>query len=773
MRRHLNYLIPALAIFILSQFMAPDLYAQGSEREGKTIIAINVKGNMAISNESILSKIKTKTGDAFSQETLNDDLKRLYSTEYFTNVSIDVEDAGGDGVTVTFIVEEKPVIEAIIFKGNKALTDHKLRPAIKSKPDEMLNLSLLAGDIAEIRNLYIKKGYPTVDVTYAIDAGKETNKAKIIITIDEKSRIKVAEVTITGNKFISTGKIKKILATKPAWLFNQGIFRDDAFQEDLEKIKSLYDDEGYLDVETVPNLKYSEDGKALYINIEIKEGKQYLIGDISIKGVLVLPEKDVRSNIAMKPGKSFSNRALRSDVMAVRQYYYRYGYMNVVIDVDRSLNLTTGKIDIAYNIDAKELVYVGKIDIRGNNKTKEVVVRRELRVYPGERFDGDKIKRSKERLYNLGLFEDISFDTEQTELPDFRDLVVNVKEAKTGEFSFGGGYSSIDFLVGFIEVSQRNFDIMNFPTFTGAGQNLAIKAELGMVRRNYNISWTDPWILGYPYSFGFDAYQAAHKRSTDVGWAYDERRSGGDLRLGKDITDYLRVDTMYRLEEVRIESVSDTASQDLKDETGSKWVSSASLQLTQDTRDNIFNPTKGYVLSGGVQDAGGFLMGDKDFLKGTASASYYHAFFEKFVLEVRGRMGLAGAYGDTKEVPIYERFFAGGANTIRGYKERAVGPRDPGSNDPVGGEALLVGNAELTFPIFEKLLKGAVFYDIGNAWRRKGDFGTGGDYRYGAGVGIRVKTPIGPMRLDYGYPLVANHEDKKQGEFYFSMSHGF
>ena len=195
--------------------------------------------------------------------------------------------------------------------------------------------------------------------------------------------------------------------------------------------------------------------------------------------------------------------------------------------------------------------------------------------------------------------------------------------------------------------------------------------------------------------------------------------------------------------------------------------------MTLDTRDNIFNPGKGYIINGTIEDAGGIFLGDKDFVKGTALAAYYHTFFDKVVLELKGRMGLENAYGDTGEVPVYERFYAGGANTIRGYKERRVGPRDPGSQEPIGGEALLIGNAELTFPIYEKILKGAVFYDVGNVWRRAEDFAAGGDYKMGAGVGLRVKTPVGPVRVDYGYPLVASYEDSKSGEFYFSMSRGF
>ncbi len=761
-----------VAAIFLYQFLSGTAYSQFAANENKTITAIKVKNNRAISSETILSKIKTKVGDRFNQDILNEDLKRLYATQYFTDVSIDVADYEG-GAAVTFAVEEKAVIEDIVFTGDKAIRAQKLKAAMKSKPNEMLNPALLVQDISEIKALYVKKGYPAADVKYSIDLNKETNKAIVNITIDESTKVSVKSVNVTGNKVLKTNAIKKILGTKPAWWFNAGIFRDDVLQEDVEKIKATYDNMGYLDAQVTPKLDYSDAGKALNITFVIEEGNLYLVGDIAIKGNLVFPEKNLKKLIKMVTNKPFSSISLRDDVVAIRQYYYNYGYMNAVVDVERNLNQAARKIDLVYNIDPKEVVYVGKVEIRGNLKTKDIVVRRELRVYPGEKYSGDKMRRSKERIYNLGFFENVSFETEPTEVPNVQNLIVNVKESKTGEFSFGGGYSSVDMLVGFAEITQRNFDLFNWPYFTGGGQNLSIRAQVGMVSDNYNLSWTDPWIFGYPFLCGFDLYRVSHTQSTDVGWAYDEVRTGGDLRVGKEFTDYLRGDLTYKLEDVKISNLIANASQDFQNEVGSNWISALTYEMALDTRDNVFNPGKGYVVSGSIEDAGGVFGGDKNFVKGTFGASYYHTFFEKIVLELKGRGGLAGAYSSTSAVPVYERFYAGGANTIRGYKERRVGPRDSGSDEPVGGDAIVLGNAELTFPMYENILKGAVFYDVGNVWANRGDFLVGGKYRAGVGVGVRVKTPVGPVKVDYGYPLDREEGDSRTGEFYFSMSRGF
>jgi len=766
----------ALAVFLcagLMQFSIVDSsYSYGENNEGKVIRAIVVTNNRAISAETILSKIKTKIGDEFSQIVINEDLKRLYGTDYFTDVSIEAEDYE-DGLKITLIVEEKTVIGNVAFKGNKAYTAQRLRQAMKSKPDEMLNMPMLAQDIAEIRNLYVKKGYPGAEVKYELDVDRELNKTNITVIINEQKKIKISKVNIVGNAHLKSANIVKVLGTKPSWLFNPGIFKEEVLEEDIDRIRALYDDIGYLDVEVTPKLDYSQDGAQLFVTFDVNEGKQYLVGSISVTGNTILPEKDVKSRIKMKAGKPFSRMELRNDMLAIRDLYYANGYMDAVIDVDQNVNPANSSMDIIYTIDPKELIYVGKIIIKGNTKTREIIIRRELRIYPGDKFNGTKIKRSKDRLYNLGLFEDISFDTEPTAVPQVHNLTVDVKETKTGEFSFGGGYSSIDQFLGFVQIGQKNFDALNFPTFTGGGQQLTIRAEIGMVRQDYNIGWVDPWIFGWPYLFGFDLYRSSHTRQIDVGWAYDELRQGGDVKIGKELTEHLRADAMYRLEYITIGSVPNYASQDFRDEEGSKVISAGSLQLTQDTRDNIYNPGRGYILNGTIEDAGGVFMGDKEYVKGTATAAFYATFFEKFVVELKARAGWSTPYGKSKTVPIYERFFAGGANTIRGYKERKVGPRDSGSDEPIGGEALLLGNAEVTFPIYEKILKGAIFYDIGNVWAKSGDFLTTGDYKSGAGIGIRVNTPVGPFRLDWGYPLAQNYTDTKEGEFYFSISRGF
>lgn len=766
-------IIAIISILIVSVlFVCNSVFSQ--DDASKRIRVIRVKENKAVSTAVILSKIKTKIGDIFSPDNLNDDLKRLYNTGFFTDISIDVADYD-NGVAISFIVEEKPVIESIVFKGNRSVNEKHLKKEISSKVGEMLDESKLAHDAITVKKYYEKKGFHLARIDYSTEINRKNNTAIVTIVIDEEATVKIKHIFMEGNESYPDGKIMRVITTRADTLFTSGFFDADTYREDKEKIEYFYQTQGYLDVTVEDEFEYYNDNRNMDITIIIDEGKKYLVGDIYIKNNHIISTDEIRDELKLTRNKAYSQDGMRMDVAKIQSTYYTMGYIMCRVYPEPTVNKSTGRIDITYTLNEDKLIYVNKVQIAGNTKTKDVVIRRELRSYPGEPFNGEKIKRSKERLYNLGYFEEISFDTKEMGDPEKRDLVVNVKETQTGEFSFGGGYSSIDRLIGFASISQRNFDVLNFPTFTGGGQNLTIRSEFGFVRSNYHVSWTDPWIFGFPYSYGFDAYRTTHERERDVGYGWKEERWGGNSRLGKDWTDWVRSDLIYRFDRVKITDIPVGITSNILEEEGTNYLSSLATYLTFDTRDNVFNPKKGYFIRGGVEEAGGPFFGDFDFFKYTALAKYYISFVDAFVLEFKGRGGMAYDYGDSDHVPIYERFFAGGANTIRGYSERGVGPRDPVTGDSIGGESYLIGNLELTFPVFKNMLKGAIFYDAGNVWEDAADIGqgTGGNFAHGTGVGVRVKTPIGPVKLDWGYPLEELEFEKQKGRFYFSVSQGF
>ncbi len=789
-----------LLLFILMAIFAPALFAEGQDQSlevnnnktseqasqgqlpflpkalpAKTITAIDIQGNKSISSNTIISKMKVKVGSLYQENVINDDLKRLYLLGFFSDIKIDTEDYK-EGLKIVIIVKERPVIEKINFSGIKHLRtkDDKLKQSLKSKEGQYLDYPSMGEDVLILKKMYEKIGFSQAEINYTADINKEINKVKLTFTVIENKRLKIKNISVEGNKAFKDARILKLIKTKRAWLFNTGTLKEEVLKEDIERIKTFYRKNGFADAAAESKINADAKKPFLYIILNIKEGMKYIVGNVSIRGNKDIPEKDILARIKQTlPGKIFSQEAVKQDVVNIQGLYFDRGYISAQVQDITALKPDTNKVNAAYNIIENEITYINKIKIRSNIKTKDIVIRRELRLKPGDRFDGEKLRRSKERLQNLGFFEDINYDTEDTAVSDKKDLVVEVKETKTGAFSFGGGYSTVDKLIGFFEIEQKNFDWKNFPYFTGAGQNLKFRASFGSFTESFDLSFTEPWLFDYPVSFGFDAYKRSHQRDTDVGYGYDEDVSGGDLRLGKEISEYVKANATYRYENIKIDNVTDTASSDLKDEAGRNKISSMEFGLSFDNRDNVFDPAKGDLLSGSWLVAGGPLGGDKDFWKFYGRASHYFPLFLSSVFELRSRLGFVDAYGDSIKVPIYEKLFAGGASTVRGYRERKIGPIDPSSLDPKGGKALLVGNMEYSYPLVS-FIKLAAFYDIGNVWEKTSELGSGG-FKAGYGFGLRIKTPIGPIILDYGIPLnkEPGKESKDNGRFHFSMSHGF
>ena len=761
-----------------SQSPPEETQAAPAQAQAKTVTAIELKGNKSISSNTIVSKMKVRVGSAYQENIISDDLKRLYLLGFFSDIKIDTEDYK-DGVKIIITVAERPIIEKINFSGIRRITmkDEKLKESLKSKEAQYLDYPNLAEDVRTLKKMYEKMGYSETKIDYQVDINKETNKAGVQFNVVESKRVRIKDILTEGNKAISRAKILRLIKTKRAWLLNAGVLKEDVLKEDAERLKAFYRKAGFTDVtvdyEISPSVKKPF---LLYIAIKIREGRKYLVGNVTIQGNKDVTEKEILMRLQeCVPGKVFSDEALKEDITNIQGLYFDRGYISCQVQETTAVNSATGRVDILYSIRENEIAYVGKIKVRGNVKTRDVVIRRELRIYPGDRFDGDKLRRSKERLQNLGFFDEVSYDTEETQVPDKKDLVVGVKETKTGAFSFGGGYSTVDQLVGFAEIEQKNFDWKNFPYFTGGGQDLKLRASFGTVSSGFDLSFTEPWIFDYPVSFGFDLYKRSHKRDADVGYGYDEDVTGGDIRLGKEISEYVRADLMYRHDQIDITNISSDAGvtdPNLQAEYGKNTISSITPSLTYDSRDNVFDTRKGDLLTGSLEWAGGPLGGSKDYWKFFGRASHYFPMPRGSALELRATGGIAKPYSDSEQIPIYERFFAGGAYTIRGYEERKVGPIAT-SKDPLGGESMLIGNIEYTYPLLG-FLKVAAFFDSGNVWEKMNDIGSGG-FKSGFGLGLRIKTPIGPIMLDYGIPLnkEPGEDTKSSGRFHFSASHGF
>ena len=735
-----------------------------------SVFRIDIEGNAIVSDATIVSKIKIRAGQPCNENIINEDVKNLYATGFFETVEAEKKDAS-EGVVILFKVREKPVLKKIIIEGMRFIRKGNIEEAIDIKEGSFVDEVKIKEAVRKIKDLYNAKGFSQAEVTYKISFVDDGNEVEVRLAVNEKGVLKVRGVKVLGNKIISASRIIKLMKTKKAWLLNRGLFKKEVLEDDIRRITDFYKLEGFSDVSVDVDISYLI--KEVYLTVDINEGQRYYIGKITVEGVEDIPSYAVLSAMELKEGSVYSEQAVYVDSSKIREVYVDRGYIFSQVDPLSLLNPATGRIDINYKIVENNIAYIEDINIKGNIKTKDKIVRRELRVYPGERFDGKKIRKSKERLDNLGFFEEIRFGTEPGSEANNVDLLVDVKEAKTGYFSFGGGYSSIDEFMGFIEVRQRNFDYRNFSTFTGAGQDLSVMLSMGTLTKRYQLSFTNPWIFDKPVSFGFDAYRRGHSQDDNVGYAYEEDIKGGALRLGREFNDYWKGGIAYRFDNVTISDIVSDASQELKDEAGSTDLSSGEAQLSYDSRDNVFSTSKGIYLNNIFQVFGGPLCGDKDFIKYFSRLSFYIPAPKKSVVELRLRGGIALDFGDTTKIPIYERFFAGGASTVRGYRERKVGPIDRNTEDPVGGDKMLVGNIEYTYPLAD-FLKAATFFDIGKVWGQESSSIVKGEFMSSVGLGFRVNTPIGPVSVDYGWPLSTEAgEESKEGRFHFNVSRAF
>ncbi len=729
------------------------------------ITKIEIRGNRIINTTTILNKLKCKEGTPLVQETVNEDIKRLYATGFFQDIKIEVVEEQG-GFRLMVVVDEKPVVRQVIIEGARRFKPEKLRKEINLVEGQILDPKVINEGVLAIKKKYVDKGFKFAEVKSEADVNEETKEATVYILINEGEKYKIKDIRLEGVKSFKYRKVKKKIKTKKDGLFTSGVFKEDKFKEDMDRLRAFYQENGFLDVKVSPEFIYDDKAKKMVIVVHVDEGNQYSTGEVKIEGNLLFPQSEIWQSLGMLPGTIYSQKGLIDEVEAIRKYYFERGYIDVRTLPETSLNKQTGKVDITYKITEGDLYFVDKVKIRGNTKTKDIVIRRELRIRPGDRFDGAKLERSQERLKNLGYFEETNYDTEPGSAPNKRDVVFRVKEKQTGELSFGAGISSIEQFIGFAEISQRNFDIRNWPRFTGGGQTISLRGRAGSLTRDFDFDFVEPYIFNKPISLGLNVFDTTHfKNGTD----FDEKRLGFTPTLSKAFTEYVRSGFGYTLEQVKLDSISEDAPIDVTKFSGNTLLSRLRWFISRDSRDNVFVPTKGSFLSFSSELVGSVLGGDEDFYIVQASATKYYSFRKEHVIEAKIRLGTSDAFSSSDSVPVFDRFYAGGLGTIRGYNARRVGPK--ASGNAIGGESLALANLEYTFPIFSNF-KGAVFVDVGEVDPDSYHLAFG-DFAMSAGPGMKINTPIGPMIFYYGYPFLNSDDKNPNGKFEFSFSRGF
>ncbi len=743
---------PVLLIGVVFLFALCTGDAVNAEDDMPVIKHTEIRGNRKIEKETILAKITSRPGAPLSQESIQDDIRSLYALGYFDDIKVELEPFEG-GVNLIFIVVEKPKITGVDFQGNKKIETDTLREKVTLSPGAVANYFLIQDNVERIIAHYQSEGFWHVRVIPVI---REVSGDAVAVTfqVDEGPKVKIKKITFQGNDSISSKKIRKVMKTGKWWIFSfltgSGVYREEVMKYDLEKIKELYHSKGFIQVKiSEPEITLSPDGKKLFLHITLDEGDQFTVGRVEFSGNTVYGSTELYGHVETAAGEIFNRTAMRKDIDTILQLYTEKGYAMADINPLVQVNAKEKRVNVNFSVHEGDIFRIGRIRIIGNERTRDKVIRREVRLDEGDVYNSRKIKRSYQRINNLNFFDSVDLNPKPLVREKLVDLDVTVKEKLTGMISLGGGYSSIDKFIVTGEITQTNL--------FGKGLYLKLRADLSALRANYYIKVTDPWFMDKPVAASFTVFNESFEFPN-----YDKRATGGSLGFGKELSEYVRGNITYKLENVDITDINEDASSIIKDQEGEKLTSSVDVSVWRDSRDNYLDPTTGS--KNGVYTTFAGIGGDNYFIKGLYDSLWYYPFRWGTVFSVRGRVGYATGLGG-KSLPLYERFYVGGIDTVRGLGFGEGGPRDE-TGEEIGGTRELIFNTELIFPLVEDIkLKGVVFFDAGksaDSWDEVVNL------RTTTGFGVRWISPFGPIRLEWGYNI-SNREDEATNKIEFAL----
>lgn len=798
-------------------------------------IIIRFVGPATVSEDLIRSHIRSKPGDRLNQNAINDDVANLYNTGFFYNIRVSQQRAPGGKVNLIYLVQSKPILTEIRYTGNKRFSVSKLRRKTTSKVGEPLDERKLFVDAQEIRKAYEKAGMQNTTVDPQPSINEELGRGTITFEIVEAPRVRIESVNFEGNEAFRESRLRKVIKTRRwnwlGWLTGAGRFKEDQFDEDKERLRDFYGESGYVDFE-IKQIEFEfPRTNRMQIDFTLSEGSQFRVGEVSFDGNKTFPTSEIVANMRddqgtlirprLAPGVIFKPGDLERDLQGLRNFYGAQGYIDAEVIAQKIPNVEARTIDLKYVIREGSKSFIEKIVIKGNTKTKDRVIRRELAVSPGETFDQVRVKISQRRLEQMNYFEKVDMKPEFTQEPGQRNLVVGVEEKNTGNIALGAGYSSVDKLVGYVEVTQGNFDLFNPPTFTGGGQKARARAQIGTERQDYILGFSEPWFLGRRLRLDTELYYRDLSYLSDN---YTQRVIGGNIGLTKGLPFNFTLNTTYTLQQVDITFDSgfiaqfpptiqeiqyatnngqvsivgtNTVPADqpvLLQQAGETLVSSLNWTLAHDTRNSLMLPTRGHRVQFEPMLAGGPLAGEASFYQLEMKAAQYlsparlfspssgtYDFFKEHVLELVGNIGVVEAYHDGDRgsegvVPLFNRYYLGGMYSLRGFQFREVGPKQPGTGEPTGGGTYWFTSAEYSIPLIPRV-RFAVFFDAGMVYPDSYSFepqyypdgSSTGVYNSNWGVGLRLNLPIGPLRLDYGVPIKTDRFNDDSGRFQFGV----
>lgn len=749
-----------LSIFFALLLMGAGMsFAQAPPAPERQIIVkdIAVQGNRRVQEAVILGRVGAKVGQPFSPTRQAEDIRAIFALGFFDDVQLKVEDFEG-GVKLTYVVVERPFVRDILFAGNKKIDASTLQEKIDLKLGSVYNPVAVTRAAEKLKEYYEEEGYFEVAITP--DAEKLSDgDVTVTFRIAEGRKITIEEIVIAGAKGLTPKQIKGILLTQERQFFIlRGTVQRQKLDEDVERIIQLYGDHGYIQARVESSDIQVDRIKArATIRIVIVEGPQFSVGGVDVTGNNVLPLEEIKRRILLAPGEVFSRSKLRESVKGITDVYGTIGRASADVNPNVTQDLSNLKVNITFEIVEGPEVFVERINISGNTRSEEKILRREIPMAEGDLFTTPKLQRARQRLTNLNYFDRVNATTAPGSSKDKIIVNIDVTEKPTGMFSIGGGFSSQDGVLGTVDLSQRNF--------LGKGWEVFLRLRGGAKTQQGQIGFTEPWLFDRPLSAGFDLFNN-RRVLTD----YKVNSLGGDVRFGHPLGDFSRWNSLYRISNDRVTGVAPTATQDLQDAKGDHLVSLLGMSLGRDTRDSVFETTRGST-QGIAVDFAGVGFGEK-FVQTIANASYYQPLWLDHVVSGRLLGGYIVGWGD-EPVPLFQRFNLGGANSLRQFKALQVSPRDD-SGTRIGGNIELLGNVEYLVPLLFGI-RAAAFYDVGNVWgpdEARGSRFDPTDLRHGAGLGLRWNSPFGPIRVDYGVKL-DQRKRESFGNFNFSVGSAF
>jgi len=720
------------------------------------IARIAPEGNTRIDSGAILRNISSRAGEIYDADQLRNDLKNVFKMGYFDDVKLKVTDTE-KGKDVIFEVKEKPVIGQVVISGYDELKEDAIREVVTVVPNTILNPNKLREAVDNILALYKSKGFYNTKATTELTYPKP-ERVDIRFAIEEGQKVYIKDIRFAGNESFKDRKLKKVMGTKEkglfSWITDSGVLKREILDQDASRIASFYHNNGYIEA-TVGKPEVTQEGKWLYVTIEISEGERYKVGNIELTGDIIGEKKDIYALLKVSQEEYLSRSALREDILRITDYYSEYGYAFAEATPTINTLKEEKRVDISIDLKKGDLVYINRITINGNTRTRDKVIRRELLVSENGVFDSKALRRSHQRLQRLDFFEEVSITPEPTPDKTKMDLIVEVKEKPTGAFSVGAGYSSVDDLMFMAEISQNNF--------LGRGQRLALQASLSGTSTRYNLGFTEPHFYDSQLLVGLDLYNWEREYDT-----YTRDSTGFAVRFGYPLWWEWNMVFSYGYDDTSLTDVNyDFADPSIIESMNINKSSFVTLAFTRDTRNGLFVITEGSLTTLRTEYAGGFLGGDSQYTKLEGSRGVYFPgfFFDETSFHFRLAAGEVWENEDGK-LPDFEKFYLGGINTIRGFPSRSVGVR-PYPDNPdyvIGGKIMWYANAEYHFPLVkEGGLRGLFFYDAGNVYEEDWDFN---DVKQSAGLGVRWLSPMGPMRLEWAYVINPEpYEDTNNWEF--------